>query len=223
MRAHRPVRRLGFTLDELGPGAPADPPATMSRAGKVLSLLDTVLRRYERRPLRPLRTAALRVAEAWVVQRQEADGGWGGIQPPWVYSLMALHLQGYPLEHPVIQAGLAGLEAFTVKEDGHVWLEACQSPLWDTMLALQALADAGVAPDDAALIRAADWLLDRQVTEVAGDWAVRRPALAPGGWSFEYANVNYPDIDDTAVCALALRCVAHPDVSRLSHALDRGR
>jgi squalene-hopene/tetraprenyl-beta-curcumene cyclase len=33
---------------------------------------------------------------------------------------------------------------------------------------------------------------------------VRRPALAPGGWAFEFANVNYPDTDDTAEVLLAL-------------------
>ena len=61
--------------------------------------LDRVLRAYERRPLRPLRRLALGRAERWIVRRQEADGSWGGIQPPWVYSLIALHLRGYPLEH----------------------------------------------------------------------------------------------------------------------------
>ncbi|HLY82795.1 MAG TPA: prenyltransferase/squalene oxidase repeat-containing protein, partial [Acidimicrobiales bacterium] len=41
-----------------------------------------------------------------------------------------------------------------------------------------------------------------------GDWAVRRPRLAPGGWAFEFANDNYPDIDDTAEVVLALRRAA---------------
>ena len=55
-----------------------------------------------------LRRAALQKAERWIVDRQEADGSWGGIQPPWVYSLIALHLLGYPLDHPVIQQGPRG-------------------------------------------------------------------------------------------------------------------
>ena len=38
-----------------------------------------------------------------------------------------------------------------------------------------------------------------------GDWSVRRPRLAPGGFPFEYANDNYPDIDDTAEVVIALR------------------
>ena len=38
-----------------------------------------------------------------------------------------------------------------------------------------------------------------------GDWAIRVPDLAPGGWAFEYENDLYPDIDDAAVISLALR------------------
>jgi squalene-hopene/tetraprenyl-beta-curcumene cyclase len=185
-------------------------------------LLDRLLRRYEHRPLPILRRAALRAAERWVIERQEADGSWGGIQPPWVYSLMALQLQGYPLDHPVMRAGLEGLDAFTAEHEGFTWLEACQSPVWDTALAMVALVDAGVERTDPRLVRAADWLLDRQVTDVAGDWALRRPGLPPGGWAFEYQNVNYPDVDDTAICALALRRVEHPDPDRVERALARG-
>ena len=36
-----------------------------------------------------------------------------------------------------------------------------------------------------------------------------RPGLAPGGWAFEFANVNYPDVDDTAEVVLALERVRH--------------
>jgi squalene-hopene/tetraprenyl-beta-curcumene cyclase len=221
VRAHRPVRPLGLTLDELGPGAPASPAPAASFAGRALTSLDRLLRIYERHPLGPLRRLGLRTAERWVVQRQEADGSWGGIQPPWVYSLMALHLQGYPLEHPVMRAGLEGLDAFTVHEGDRRWLEACQSPVWDTALAMLALADAGLEPGHEAQVRAAEWLLAREVTTDAGDWRVKRPQLAPGGWAFEYHNVNYPDLDDAAVCALALRRGGHPDAARVHGAVDR--
>ena len=37
-----------------------------------------------------------------------------------------------------------------------------------------------------------------------GDWAIRLPGVEPGGWSFEYENDLYPDVDDAAVVALAL-------------------
>jgi squalene-hopene/tetraprenyl-beta-curcumene cyclase len=217
--AHRPQRPLPFTLTELHGSRPFSPSAPASIRGRVLTLLDRALHAYERRPLRALRALALARAERWIVRRQEADGSWGGIQPPWVYSLIALHLRGYSLEHPVIRAGLAGLDGFTI-EDGTRRLEACQSPVWDTALAVVALADAGVEADDPALLSAADWLLAEQV-EVEGDWSVRRPQLEPGGWSFEFANDNYPDVDDTTEVALALLRVSHPDRGRVERALER--
>ena len=182
--------------------------------------LDRVLHVYQRHPLARLRRLALRRAERWIVDRQEADGGWGGIQPPWVYSLIALHLLGYELDHPVIRRGLEGLESFTI-DDGVRRLEACQSPVWDTALAVIALADAGVPGDDEAVIRAVDWLVDEQILG-RGDWAVRRPELEPGGWAFEFDNANYPDIDDTAEVVLALRTADHPDPGRVEAAIDRG-
>jgi len=218
--ADRPQRPLPFTLSELHDPRPWHPPAPTSIRARGLTLLDRALRAYERRPMRGLRALALARAERWIVARQEADGSWGGIQPPWVYSLIALHLRGYSLDHPVIRAGLAGLDGFTI-EDGTRRLEACQSPVWDTALAIVALADAGSEADDPALVRAADWLLAEQV-EVKGDWSVRRPQLESGGWAFEFANDNYPDVDDTTEVVLALRRVSHPDRPRLDRALERG-
>ena len=220
VRAHRPARALGFALEELGPGAPAPYKSPTSLSGRLLATADRLLRGYERQPLKPLRAHALRAAERWVIQRQEADGSWGGIQPPWVYSLMALHLRGYPIDHPVMRAGLEGIDRFTVRRDKEsLWLEACQSPVWDTALAIMALRDAGLQSDHPALIRAAEWLLSEQITDYRGDWAMRCPTAPAGGWAFEYHNLNYPDIDDTAIVVLALKRVAHPDQRRLHQAL----
>ena len=219
VKAHRPVRPLQFGLEELHTATQGPrPERSISRRGAWLARLDRVLRAYERHPFAPLRRLALGRAERWIVRRQEADGSWGGIQPPWVYSLIALDLAGYPLEHPVMRRGLEGLSAFTVEDydDAHGVgappgpsrrLEACQSPVWDTALAMVALSDGGLAPEHPAMRRAGEWLLGEEVT-VRGDWAVKRPGVTPGGWAFEFANVNYPDVDDTAEVVLALRRVA---------------
>ncbi|WP_405085120.1 squalene--hopene cyclase [Microbispora sp. NBC_01389] len=208
--AHRPVRPLPFGLAELRTGRR---PRRAARTGPdtvvdtvvdtAFAALDHALHRYERRALAGLRRAALRRAAEWVVARQEADGSWGGIQPPWVYSLIALHLSGYDAAHPVMRRGLAGLDRFTIREDGTRRLEACQSPVWDTALAVIALLDAGLPREHPALDRAGEWLL-REEIRGPGDWAVRRPGLAPGGWAFEFDNDGYPDVDDTAEVILAL-------------------
>jgi squalene-hopene/tetraprenyl-beta-curcumene cyclase len=209
--AFRPSRPLPFGLDELeadNPPAPA-PRASLRSGTRWFQTLDSLLHRYERLPawMRPkaaLREAALGRAERWILRRQEADGLWGGIQPPVVYSIIALHLLGYPLDHPVLRAALDGLDAFTIHDVKGRRVEACQSPVWDTALAVVALSDAAVEADEPALARARQWLLDEEV-RVRGDWSVRRPHLPPGGWAFEFANDNYPDIDDTAEVVLALR------------------
>ena len=230
VKTHQPARELPFDLDELRverPQASAEP-QTAPRA-RWLARGDRILRAYERRPLRLLRRIALARAERWIVRRQEADGSWGGIQPPWVYSLIALNLSGYALDHPVMRRGLEGLDGFMVedRDDSRAVgapqgpsrrLEACQSPVWDTALALIALSDAGMEGDHPALARAAEWLLGEEVT-VPGDWSVARPRLALGGWAFEFANVNYPDVDDTAEVVLALRRVKPS--ARLNGAVER--
>jgi squalene-hopene/tetraprenyl-beta-curcumene cyclase len=204
----RPVRALPFDLPELRRGVR---PASGARGwGAAFNALDRVLHVYERRPVRPLRRAALRRAADWIIARQESDGCWGGIQPPWVYSLMALHELGYGLDHPVIKRGLDGLERFTIRDDKGRRLEACQSPVWDTVLAMNALADAGVAADHPALVKAAGWVVGEEVRG-PGDWAVKRPDVPPGGWAFEFDNDVYPDTDDTAEAILALRKVSFPE------------
>src|SRR5207248_9543049 len=128
--SYRPVRPLPIRLDELITGSPPPRPAPGSWRGRALEWADRALRAYDRRPLRFLRNRALAAAERWIVRRQEADGSWGGIQPPWVYSLIALSLRGYPVDHPVMRAGIEGIEGFTIEEDGARRLEACQSPVW---------------------------------------------------------------------------------------------
>jgi squalene-hopene/tetraprenyl-beta-curcumene cyclase len=151
-----------------------------------------------------LRRRAVAVAERWVRERQEADGSWGGIQPPWVWSLIMLAALGHGFEDETFARGLAGWDRFMIRDGDRLRPEACQSPVWDTALAVLALRAAGLPADDPRLQAAGDWLLREEVT-ARGDWAIRRPELEAGGWAFEFDNDLYPDVDDTAVVVLALR------------------
>ncbi|MEV3921966.1 squalene--hopene cyclase [Actinomadura coerulea] len=218
--ARRPVRPLPFALDELYPGYDVPPARRRGLSGwdAAFGALDMALHVYERHPARGVRRAALRRAGEWIIARQERDGSWGGIQPPWVYSLLALHMLGYGLDHPIVRRGLDGLERFTIRDDRGRRLEACQSPVWDTALAVNALADAGLPAGHPALERASEWLI-REEVRGPGDWSVRRPGLPPGGWAFEFDNDCYPDTDDTAEVVLALGRAGHP---MAEPAIERG-
>jgi squalene-hopene/tetraprenyl-beta-curcumene cyclase len=187
--ALRPVRPAGVDLREIG-----------ARPGET------------KRPARPTpaRRRAIAAAERWVKDRQEADGSWGGIQPPWVWSIVMLAALGRGFEDETLRRAVEGWGSFMVEDGDRLRPEACQSPVWDTALAVLALRDAGVPKDHPALRKAGEWLIREEVT-VKGDWATRRPDLAPGGWAFEFENDLYPDVDDSAVVALALREVGMGD------------
>jgi squalene-hopene/tetraprenyl-beta-curcumene cyclase len=167
-------------------------------------LVDRLLKLYARLTWPLMRHLALHKAEQWILAHQEETGDWGGIQPAMVNSLLALACQGYRTDHPVIQRGLAALEAFTLNFGDRLRLQSCISPVWDTGLAVRALAAAGVPPEHPALVKAAAWLLANQIFK-PGDWSIKRPHLAPGGWAFEFVNNWYPDIDDSAVVLMALK------------------
>lgn len=155
-------------------------------------------------PPGPLRRRALRVAEQWIRERQEADGSWGGIQPPWVWGIVALAALGHGLDDPTLGRAVAGWQSFLVEDGDRLRPEACQSPVWDTGLAVLALRACGVSADHPQLRAAGEYILSQEVT-VKGDWAIRVPGLAPGAWAFEYENDLYPDTDDAAVISFALR------------------
>jgi squalene-hopene/tetraprenyl-beta-curcumene cyclase len=183
--------------------------------------LDRTLKLVGRSPWKPLRRRALAAAADWILAHQDVNGGWGGIQPAMVNSVMALRVLGYPDDHPAVTKGIQAIEDFVIEEDGELFFQPCVSPTWDTALAAKALLDSGVAPDDPSLRRAADWLLAQQIFK-GGDWQVKRPDLEPGGWAFEFANDWYPDTDDTAVILMVLERIAVADEARRRHAIARG-
>lgn len=202
------------------------PPRNPFSAAGAFYALDAALRFLDRNHIRPFEHRALAFSERWLLDRQEADGCWGGIQPPWVYAILALRAMGYSLDHPVIQRALSGFQRFTWHDDGpdgpQVWTESCQSPVWDTCLAAVGLLDAGLPPEHPALQSAARWMLREQVLS-GGDWQVKNPDTPPGGWAFEFDNDVYPDVDDTAVVMMALERIPLDGLeSERRRALDRG-
>ena len=200
----------------------AERPARLRSRGGCFWLLDKALRALDRNNIRPFERRALASAERWLLDRQEADGCWGGIQPPWVYAILALRSLGYSLDHPVLERALAAFGRFTWREDGMIWTESCQSPVWDTCLASLGLLDSGLPAGHETLQRAGHWMLQEQVL-AGGDWQVTLPDTPPGGWAFEFDNDAYPDVDDTAVVMMALERIPLPDAAPdRRRALERG-
>jgi squalene-hopene/tetraprenyl-beta-curcumene cyclase len=182
---------------------------------------DRLIKLYEKSPLRPLRQRGVAIAEQWIIDHQEPSGDWGGIQPAMLNSVLALHTIGYPNDHPAMARGLAALANFTIETDDSLVLQSCVSPVWDSALALKALLDSGFPDHHPAVVRAAEWLLAREVRK-PGDWQIKSPGLQPGGWAFEFHNDWYPDVDDSAFVIMAIKDVSTDDPKARDSAIRRG-
>jgi squalene-hopene/tetraprenyl-beta-curcumene cyclase len=218
----KPVRELGVDVSEIV--APGTQRAMRKVKGRRHWLLyaERLLKLYERLPKQPYRDEAQHRIAQWVIERQEADGSWGGIQPPWVYSLIALDLMGYGLDHPVMRKGVEGMERFTI-DDAQGWrFLACMSPVWDTAWAVRVLALAGFDASHPAMRRAVDWIMREQIPDDApGDWRMKCNETRGNGWAFEFDNDAYPDIDDTTIVVLAL--LEGGDRTAVAPAVERAR
>lgn len=168
--------------------------------------VDKFLHFWQKLPWKPGRETAIKVALEWIIKHQDADGSWGGIQPPWIYALLSLKTEGYRLDHAVMHRGLdAWNQHWSYERDGMIFIQASESPIWDTLLSLQAILDTGATWESfPQMEKALEYILDKQVL-TKGDWAMTVKGVECGGWAFERANTFYPDLDDTAV-ALTVLC-----------------
>ena len=202
---------------------------SLGKNGKIFSwksffmIMDSLFKTWEKIPLKPGRRIALRKTEKWILEHQESDGSWGGIMLPWVYSLIALKWLGYPIDHPVIDKGIRGLEGFIAEDENSLRLLPATSPVWDTAWSVIALSEAGLSPDHPLLVKAGRWLLSEEI-RIGGDWQVKNSKTAPGCWAFEFDNDLYPDIDDTSVVPRALLKVRLSDEEEQTkiQAVERG-
>jgi len=187
--------------------------------GNVLLALDKAARLVQ--PMIPawLEKKAIGKCMDFVKQRLNGEDGLGGIFPAMANAVMAYEVLGYAKDHPDYRTARDAIDKLLVVRDDEAYCQPCLSPVWDTGLALHALQESGAEKGNAVLDKAAEWLVDRQITDVVGDWAARRPGLRPGGWAFQYWNDYYPDVDDTAVVVMALH---RADPVRYKDAIDRG-
>ena len=182
--------------------------------------LDDAFKLAENLNLVPFREESIAAAEKWVLERQEATGDWGGIIPAMLNSLLALRTLDYEVNDPVIQRGLTAIDNFAIETATEYRVQPCISPVWDTAWCLRALAESGIAKNHPALVKAGQWLLDKQILDY-GDWAVKNKGATPGGWAFEFDNRFYPDIDDSAVVVMGLTGVELPNEAEKQQAIAR--
>jgi squalene-hopene/tetraprenyl-beta-curcumene cyclase len=187
----------------------------------LLNVADKGLRLYDHHHLKSLRARALRHAENWILAHQEANGSWGGIEPCYLLSAMALKALGYSNEHPVLKKALEASRELVWNFADRALYMPCVSPNWDSALAAKALIDSGLPPDHEALRKAGKWFIDHQVFK-KGDWSIKRPDLEPGGWPFEFFNDCYPDVDDSAVILGVLAYANHDDQQARERAIRSG-
>lgn len=212
-----------ITLDELYTEGIDQVNYSLPRNGDwsdVFIVLDDLFKLAETFNLMPFREAGIQAAEKWVLERQEDTGDWGGIIPAMLNSLLALRCLNYSVNDPIVERGLRAIDNFGVETEQHYWVQPCVSPVWDTALVMRSLIDSGLSPDHPALVKGANWLLEKQILDY-GDWAVKNRNGKPGAWAFEFDNRFYPDVDDTAVVVMALNAVKIPNEPLKNAAIQR--
>ena len=206
----KPVNLRGVKIGELF----AAPPETVREwptgahqawlGIKIFGGIDWLLKRVEPHFPAALRRRALDMAKAFVTERLNGEDGLGAIYPAMANAVLMYDALGYPPDHPDLVAARQSIEKLLVVKPDEAYCQPCLSPVWDTALVSHALMEAGDGASQEAVNRGLGWLSPLQVVDVKGDWAARRPDVRPGGWAFQYANPHYPDLDDTAVVAMAM-------------------
>ncbi|HVZ92125.1 MAG TPA: squalene--hopene cyclase [Rhizomicrobium sp.] len=182
--------------------------------------LDWLLKRIEPFWPKRLRQRAIDECVRWTTERLNGEDGLGAIYPAMANSVMMYDVMGYAPDHPDRAVARRSVEKLLVVKDEEAYCQPCVSPIWDTALMCHALLESKDEEAQTRVARGLEWLKGRQVLTVRGDWAEERPDVRPGGWAFQYWNDYYPDLDDTAVVAMALHRF---DSARYGEAIARGR
>lgn len=210
----RGIREL-FLDDPFAPAWPATPTRKLVSWTNFFLAVDWMAKKIE--PfMGPVRRASLAASLEWMRNRFVDSDGLGAIFPPMIYTVIALKCMGVAEDSDEMRWAMRQIDDLKLRDRHRVWLQPCLSPVWDTALSLNALAECGHTAEGMAVASANEWLAGREVLR-RGDWADRIPGIEPGGWYFEYRNSFYPDTDDTAMVLMALArtgsasCEGQPD------------
>ncbi|QDH62111.1 squalene--hopene cyclase [Pandoraea pnomenusa] len=212
LQARRPLARnpKGVQIDELFIGNPKDvgPPKRAPHQSRFwftfFSGVDHVLRALDPCFPKRLRQKSIDRAVAFVEERLNGEDGLGAIYPAMANAVMMYDVLGYPEDHPSRAIARKSVEKLVTPADHETYVQPCLSPVWDTALSAHALLETGDKRAIEMAGKGLEWLIPLQILDVRGDWISRRPNVRPGGWAFQFANPHYPDVDDTAVVAMAM-------------------
>jgi squalene-hopene/tetraprenyl-beta-curcumene cyclase len=223
----RPSNPSGIGIDELflqephSVGMTAKAPHQSWGWFLLFRSIDRVLRVIEPFFPQKLRARAIDSAIAFIEERLNGEDGLGAIYPPMANTVMMYEALGRPADYPPRAITRRGLDRLLVVGEHEAYCQPCVSPVWDTALTCHALLEAG---GESLAKQGLEWLLPRQVLDLKGDWAVKRPDVRPGGWAFQYNNAYYPDLDDTAVVVMAMdRARCETRGHEYDDAISRGR
>lgn len=185
---------------------------------------DKLLKVWQRTKLTPLRKMALQRIEKWILERTNEDhsDGLGAIFPCMCYMIIAYRCLGYDKNDPRVKETENQLDNLMIHNEDNdtIRIQPCLSPIWDSGIATYALTDAGVNVSTPKMKKAIDWLVSKEC-RLAGDWKNNVDVdVEPGGWYFEFNNAYYPDVDDTAMVAMALHRAS--DAPEVTAAVERG-
>jgi squalene-hopene/tetraprenyl-beta-curcumene cyclase len=186
-------------------------------------VVDNVLRAVEPWFPQKVRARAIDRAIAWLDERLNGEDGLGAIFPAMANSVMMYDALGVPTDDPRRAIARKSVDKLLAVHDDETYCQPCVSPIWDTGLACHALLEVGGGRAVAEAKRGLDWLIPKQILDVRGDWIAQRPNVRPGGWAFQYVNPHYPDVDDTAVVAMAFDRMQEVGQGDYSAAIDRAR
>jgi squalene-hopene/tetraprenyl-beta-curcumene cyclase len=227
----KPTRPVKVNLNELFPEGIHDRDLALARDPDFftwrnffigLDRLHKFAERFARRHVHPFRKAALKKAEAWMLERFEGSDGLAAIFPGMLYSLITLKVLGYPNDHPQVVRAWRELKRLQHETANDVRIEPCFSPVWDTAIVSICLRESGVPAEHPQLQKAAQFLIEKEI-RFAGDWTHKnRAKVEPSGWVFEFNNKWNPDVDDTAMVLLALRQIPTNNPQRRDESFQRG-
>jgi len=202
----RPIRELPISrgVRELFVhGEREDLPAD-SAANWLPHMADAAKRLYGRLPLAPTRQLAIRRARRWMNNWIDRSEGRGANFRPTLWCILAMRSLGVAEDDPRMTECIRRVESQLIEDDEPeaLCIRPTYRPIRETSIAVEALAAAGIGPENPAMQRAVDWLLKAEL-RAGDDWAAT-DRVEPGGWRGRHDDGFRPDVEDTAAAIRAL-------------------